>query len=133
MTSKDYTQERSFKYICFQNKADHFQKLSTTKPCVVTKLNPKSPTYKKLRPRSVIGESHRMNNKRINQVNRHIYLENEKLCKKLTEIMNKKPENLGSTTNRANTPSNIQLRSYAFYEKFYKPNKIIVNENKKIA
>jgi len=43
--SQSYHMKRSFKYICFQNSAHHFDNMSTLKHCVDDKLDKHSAVY----------------------------------------------------------------------------------------
>lgn len=82
--------KRSFKFICLQNSNRHIEKVSTQKHYINDKFDPQSPAYKQMSPEKEVGSEHKMNLKRIKEIDRNIRNENAKLLCKLHEIMDTK-------------------------------------------
>ncbi|KAL4468351.1 hypothetical protein ABPG72_010752 [Tetrahymena utriculariae] len=98
--NQSYHMKRSFKYMCFQNQAHHFNNLVNTKHCIENKMNSKSPVFKKISPSKQVGSTYKMNQKRRKEVDRTINIENQKLLKKLQEIMEPKVNSRGKHSNQ---------------------------------
>ncbi|KAL4427490.1 hypothetical protein ABPG74_015193 [Tetrahymena malaccensis] len=98
--NQSYHMKRSFKYMCFQNQAHHFNNLVNTKHCIENRMNSKSPVFKKISPSKQVGSTYKMNQKRRKEVDRTINIENQKLLKKLQEIMEPKVNSRGKHSNQ---------------------------------
>ncbi|EAR83116.2 hypothetical protein TTHERM_01016190 (macronuclear) [Tetrahymena thermophila SB210] len=98
--NQSYHMKRSFKYMCFQNQAHHFNNLINTKHCIENRMNSKSPVFKKISPSKQVGSTYKMNQKRRKEVDRTINIENQKLLKKLQEIMEPKVNSRGKHSNQ---------------------------------